>query len=183
MKKFFSDFKAFINRGNIVDMAIGVIIGGAFGKILTSLVNDIIMPLITYVMGANSLADLSITLKETLNEETGLMEPTLVWAYGNFIQSIIDFLIIALCLFIILKVIMRSQKLINDSKPNAEEKKILKERGIKLLDVEAVSKELKVIREEKKKAEELEKKKNYKPTELDVLNEIRDLLKEKNENN
>ena len=105
MKKFFSDFKAFINRGNIVDMAIGVIIGGAFGKIVTSLVNDIIMPLITYVMGANSLADLSITLRETLNEETGLMEPTLVWAYGNFIQSIIDFLIIAFCLFIILKVI------------------------------------------------------------------------------
>ena len=180
MKKFISDFKAFINRGNIIDMAIGVIIGGAFGKIVTSLVNDIIMPLITYVMGANSLAELSIVLKTTVNPETGLEEPSLLWAYGNFLQTIIDFLIIAICLFIILKIIMKSQKLINESKPNSEEKKILKSRGIKLYDIEAVNKELKVIREEKKKADELAKKQNYKPTELDVLNEIRDLLKEKN---
>lgn len=174
MKKLIKDFKAFINRGNIVDMAVGVIIGGAFGKIVTSLVNDILMPLITFMFGKADLESLSIVLKRNAEGE-----PTLLWAYGKFLQSVLDFLIVAVCLFIFLKIFINSQKIINDRKPSSEERKILKKKGINLFNTEAVAKELKVIREEKKQKDELEAKKNYKPNELDVLNEIKNLLQNK----
>lgn len=105
MKKFFKEFKDFVCRGNIFDMAVGMIIATAFNKIVSSLVNDIIMPLITWATGAGSLKELSIPLR--YNE---LGEVTLTWAYGNFIQTIIDFLIIATSIFIIVKVINSSRK-------------------------------------------------------------------------
>ena len=106
--KFFKDFKAFISRGNVMDMAVGVIVGGAFSKIVTSLVNDIIMPLIALAMGGKSMSDLSLGLNDhpryiadgTLNPEA------LLWHYGNFIQTIIDFLIIALSVFIMIRIVM-----------------------------------------------------------------------------
>jgi len=106
--KFFKDFKAFISRGNVMDMAVGVIVGGAFSKIVTSLVNDIIMPLIALAMGGKSMSDLSLVLNDqpryladgTLNPEA------LLWHYGNFIQTIIDFLIIALSVFIMIRIVM-----------------------------------------------------------------------------
>ena len=94
MKKFISDFKAFAMKGNVIDMAIGVVIGGAFGKIVTSLVNDIITPFIGLLTGGINLSDLHIVLNET----TGL-----VLTYGNFLQSIIDFFIIALSIFVAIK--------------------------------------------------------------------------------
>ena len=105
MKKFFKEFKDFVCRGNIFDMAVGMIIATAFNKIVSSLVNDIIMPLITQATGAGSLKELSIPLR--YNE---LGEVTLTWAYGNFIQTIIDFLIIATSIFIVVKVINSSRK-------------------------------------------------------------------------
>ncbi|MGN0788516.1 MAG: large conductance mechanosensitive channel protein MscL [Christensenellales bacterium] len=105
MKKFFKEFKDFVCRGNIFDMAVGMIIATAFNKIVSSLVNDIIMPLITWATGAGSLKELSIVLRT--NE---LGEATLTWAYGNFIQTIIDFLIIATSIFIVVKVINSSRK-------------------------------------------------------------------------
>ena len=105
MKKFFKEFKDFVCRGNIFDMAVGMIIATAFNKIVSSLVNDIIMPLITWATGAGSLKELSIPLR--YNE---LGEVTLTWAYGNFIQTIIDFLIIATSIFIVVKVINSSRK-------------------------------------------------------------------------
>ena len=105
MKKFFKEFKDFVCRGNIFDMAVGMIIATAFNKIVSSLVNDIIMPLITWATGAGSLKELSIPLR--YNE---LGEVTLAWAYGNFIQTIIDFLIIATSIFIVVKVINSSRK-------------------------------------------------------------------------
>lgn len=180
MKKLLKDFKAFINRGNIVDMAIGVIIGSAFSKIVTSLVNDILMPLITCLFGANSLSDLSIVLKY---DELG--EPSLFWKYGNFLQCIIDFLIVAVCMFIVLKVFMNSQKMLNDKvkeaklkKPTKEEKALLKQKGVDFSNKEEVTAQLKLLREEKKKKDELEAKLKYKPTEIDILNEIKELLKQ-----
>ena len=100
MKKFFKEFKAFITRGNIFDMAVGLIIATAFNKIVSSLVNDIIMPLITWGTGAASLADLSVVLRR---DAEGVA--TLTWAYGNFIQTIIDFLIIAFSIFIAIRTI------------------------------------------------------------------------------
>ena len=85
------EFKEFISKGNVVDLAVGVIIGGAFGKIVTSLVNDIIMPLIGVIIGGINFTNLSIKIGES------------VIAYGSFIQNIIDFLIIAACIFAFVK--------------------------------------------------------------------------------
>lgn len=86
-----SEFKTFISRGNVVDMAVGVIIGGAFGKIVTSLVNDVLMPIIGVFLGGLDFSDLSIKVGDATIK------------YGSFIQTIVDFLIVAFCIFMIVK--------------------------------------------------------------------------------
>ncbi|WP_339123104.1 large-conductance mechanosensitive channel protein MscL [Fusobacterium nucleatum] len=103
--KLFDDFKAFVMRGNVVDMAVGVIIGGAFGKIVTSLVNDIFMPIIGVLIGNVNFSDLQIKLGEPLEgaEQAAIK-------YGMFIQEVVNFLIIALCIFMVIKVINKLQK-------------------------------------------------------------------------
>ena len=89
------EFKDFISKGNVVDLAVGVIIGGAFGKIVTSIVNDILMPLLGVVIGGLDFTGLSVKVKDaSIN-------------YGMFIQNVIDFLIVALCIFIFIKFISR----------------------------------------------------------------------------
>ena len=88
-----SEFKKFISRGNVVDMAVGVIVGGAFGKIVTSLVNDILMPIIGVLLGGLDFTALTIRINDA------------VIHYGSFIQSIVDFLIVAFCIFIMVKCI------------------------------------------------------------------------------
>lgn len=98
MKKFFQDFKAFAMKGNVIDMAVGVVIGGAFGKIVTSLVNDIITPAISLLTGSVNLADLSVDLPSWTGEPISL-------AYGLFAQNILDFLIIAFSIFMVIKII------------------------------------------------------------------------------
>ena len=105
MKKLLEEFKAFIVRGNVVDMAVGVIIGGAFGKIVTSLVNDIFMPIIGVLIGNVNFSDLQIKLGEPLEgaEQAAIK-------YGMFIQEVVNFLIIALCIFMVIKVINKLQK-------------------------------------------------------------------------
>lgn len=95
MGKFVSDFKSFIARGNVMDMAVGVIIGGAFGKIVSSLVDDVIMPVVSKIIGAVDFKDIIITL--------GTGEGAPVLRIGNFVQNVIDFLIIALVIFIVIK--------------------------------------------------------------------------------
>ena len=92
MKKFFKEFKAFISKGNVFDMAVGLIIATAFNKIVSSMVNDIIMPLVTWGTGAASLADLSVTLRTTVDPVTEEVVK-LTWNYGSFLQTVIDFLI------------------------------------------------------------------------------------------
>ena len=109
MKKFFCEFKKFITRGNVFDLAVGMIIATAFNKIVSSLVNDIIMPLVTWATGAASLKDLSLPLRSTIDPVTGVTEVTLSWAYGNFLQTVIDFLIIAMSVFIMVKVVNASR--------------------------------------------------------------------------
>ena len=102
---FIKEFKEFAVKGNVMDMAVGVIIGGAFGKIVTSLVNDVLMPLIGKLTGGVSFVDLFVNLGDgnykTLAEakEAGAA----VFAYGQFIQNIVDFLIVAFCIFLMLK--------------------------------------------------------------------------------
>lgn len=102
MKKFISEFKQFAMRGNVIDMAVGVIIGGAFGKIVSSLVNDIIMPIVTLLTGAADFSQLSLVLREKTDQSSGIS-----LAYGSFLQNVIDFLIIAFVIFMMLKVIMK----------------------------------------------------------------------------
>ena len=109
MKKFFSDFKAFINKGNVVDMAVGVVIATAFGAITKSLVADIIMPLISMATGKQSLADLKVTLVDPILDEAGAIVTEGTYLnYGTFLQTIIDFLIIALCVFVFIRVLTKS---------------------------------------------------------------------------
>jgi large conductance mechanosensitive channel len=108
MKKFFADFKAFITKGNIIDMAVGVIIGGAFGKIVTSLVNDVIMPPIGLVVGGVDFTDLKLTLKQQVLDAAGeVLTPAVTWNYGAFLQQVVDFTILAFCVFMMVKVMNR----------------------------------------------------------------------------
>jgi len=102
---FISEFKEFAMKGNVMDMAVGVIIGGAFGKIVSSLVNDVLMPLIGKLTGGVSFVDLFVNLGDgeyktlAAAQEAGAA----VLAYGQFIQNIIDFIIIAFCIFLMIK--------------------------------------------------------------------------------
>lgn len=137
MKKFIQEFKDFAIKGNVVDLAVGVIIGGAFGKIVSSLVADIIMPAVGVILGGVDFT----TLKWTV--AIGDRTPVDV-TYGNFLQNIVDFLIIAICIFVVVRLI---NKLAHLRKEDEEEK----------------------AKNEPKIA-----------TELDMLTEIRDLLKKQN---
>lgn len=92
MKKMFEEFKKFIQKGNVIDMAVGVVVGGAFSKIVSSLVGDVIMPIVAIFTSKNNFTDLAITTSN------GTIIP-----YGNFIQSIVDFLIVAFVLFLFIK--------------------------------------------------------------------------------
>jgi len=118
MKKFFNEFKSFAVKGNVLDMAIGVIIGGAFGKIVTSLVNDILMPLLGLLLGGLDFNQLSIQWKDT------------VISYGLFLQQIVDFIIIALSIFFFIKIANKLKDLTKEEvkeevKPVIEPKDIL----------------------------------------------------------
>ena len=100
---FFKEFKEFAVKGNVMDMAIGVVIGGAFGKIVTSLVSDIIMPLIGAVTGGLSFTDWKWVIREAVMEGDAVVKPELCLTWGNFIQVIFDFIIIAFCIFLVVK--------------------------------------------------------------------------------
>ena len=110
---FIKEFKEFAMKGNVMDMAVGVIIGGAFGKIVTSLVNDVLMPLISVATGGISFTDLFINLSDDVKYKT-LAEAqeagASVFAYGQFIQNIFDFIIIALCIFMMIKAMNKLKK-------------------------------------------------------------------------
>jgi len=127
MKKLFAEFRSFIVRGNALDLAVGVIIGAAFGSIVTSLVNDIIMPPVGLLLGKVNFADLYIHLNPNavpLAPRTPLAlakeQGAVVLAYGNFITNILNFLIIALCIFVVVKGFNRLQTGV--SKPKTSEK-------------------------------------------------------------
>lgn len=130
MKKMLNEFKKFISKGNVVDLAVGVVVGGAFSKIVSSLVNDIIMPIIGVIIGGIDFTNLSLKVGEaTIN-------------YGMFIQNIIDFLIISFCIFLVVKALntlddMTKKKLEKLKKEEKSEKK----------DEEKVSEEILLLRE------------------------------------
>ncbi len=122
MPKFFSEFKKFAMRGNVMDMTIGIIVGGAFGKIVTSLVNDIIMPPLGLLIGGVNFKDLKVVLKAAEMGTAGeIINPEVAFNYGAFIQNIIDFLIIALAIFVMVRVINKLAKK-EDPKPTTPPK-------------------------------------------------------------
>ena len=146
MGKFIEDFKAFALKGNVVDMAIGVIIGGAFGKIVTSLVNDLLMPLITLATGGmGDFKELKWVIKEGVPAdqaadaaaEGAAAVEEIALNYGLFIQTIIDFLILAFCLFVALRYTMKfmhKEEKVEEAapapEPTAEEKLLTEIRDI-----------------------------------------------------
>jgi large conductance mechanosensitive channel len=128
IKKISKEFRDFINRGNVVDLAVGVVIGGAFGKIISSLVDDILMPAVGVLMGGFDFSDLAVTIGSANLK------------YGNFVQNVIDFLIIAACIFIFVKII---NKLQTAAKPKTETDKIVKKENEQLVVLKEIRDQLK----------------------------------------
>ena len=104
MKKMLAEFKAFIMRGNVLDMAVGVIVAGAFGKITTSLVNDLFMPFISWIFGARDMTALNVIVRpEIVNEAGEVVQAGITLGFGTFVATIIDFILIALVVFMVVK--------------------------------------------------------------------------------
>ena len=117
MKKMFEEFKKFIMRGNVLDMAVGVIVAGAFGKITTSLVNDIFMPFISWIFGARDMTALNVIVRpEIVNEAGEVTQAAITLGFGTFVATIIDFILIAFVVFLVVK-------LMNTAKEKLEKKK------------------------------------------------------------
>jgi len=187
IKKFFAEFKKFISRGNVIDMAVGVIIGGAFSAIVTSLTNKIIMPLINLLLslaGGDGLESARTILGQPVYNTPGVIESGINWAstiyidWGAFITAIIDFLLIALVLFIILKVMMSAQGFWKKSVgeyPTKEERKVLKAEGVDMKDRKALIAATAELREKNKPIPAPPK-----PTQEELLSEILVELKKQN---
>lgn len=145
---FFKDFKAFISKGNILDMAVGVVIGGAFGKIVTGLVNYIINPLVSLMTGGVDLSNVKTVLRAA-DEVNDVAEVAILW--GDWIQTIIDFLIVALCIFIILRVIVKAREKVEAKKIAEAEAKAAEEKAKADADAAAAA-EAKAAAEARQKA-------------------------------
>ncbi len=128
MSGFLKEFKEFAMKGNVMDMAVGVIMGGAFGKIVTSMVDDVIMPLVGKMMGGVNFSDLFVNLgdKDFATLAEAKAAGAAVLAYGSFVQNVIDFLIIAACIFLMVKAMNKLTKKKEEApapaEPSAEEK-------------------------------------------------------------
>ena len=190
MKKFFSEFKTFITRGNVVDMAVGVIVGSAFTAIVNGLSNNILKPVINWflalIFGANSLSEVFTVLKGVYLEDGTLdLANSIYIDWGAFINAVINFFIIAFVLFTIVKIFNKLREEHNEliaGKHSKADRKAMKAQGIKLSDKAAVdayyAEKARIAEEEKKAAEEkarIERENN--PTTEELLRDIRDLLK------
>ena len=195
MKKFFSEFKKFITRGNVIDMAVGVTVGSAFTAIVTAVTNNVIKPFVNWiialVIGGDTLSSSFTFLKKVIDPATGLEDLTqsIYIDWGALINAFINFIIIAFVLFCIVKIINgitdKQKELASKLAENAissEDKKEMRKRGVKLRDKEAVAAYFaeKAAEEERKKAEEEEKARKEReenPTTEDLLKQIVELLK------
>ena len=193
MKKFWQEFKAFISKGNIVDLAIAVIIGAAFNKIVSSLVNDIIMPLISLAVGGAAVSDWKWVIKPAEYDANGtLLVAESALRYGTFIQAIIDFMIIALTLFLMFKIFNYSRKKLGElghavvnetkklSKKNKKNKKGEEIETTETTEVVSTETPLEEVKEEvveEPKTEEIPT--NNDQIMISLLTEIRDSLKAK----
>ncbi len=182
IKKFFSDFKKFISRGNIVDMAIGVIVASAFTAIVTALTNKIIMPCINWLLsigGAGLDSAYTFLKKATLSDGVTVdLANSIYIDWGAFITAIINFILVAFILFIVLRTVMNAQGFWKKSvqeRPTKEEKKVLKEQGVNMKDYHAVIAATKELREKNKPAPVPPK-----PTQEELLTQILEELKKQN---
>ncbi|BAR50493.1 large conductance mechanosensitive channelprotein [Tannerella forsythia KS16] len=107
---FVKEFKEFAMRGNVLDMAVGIVIGGAFGKIVSSFVADLMTPLLGVLIGGVNFSDLKIVLKQAVMQGEEVISPEVAFSYGNFIQVIFDFLIIAFAIFMLLKAVNKFKR-------------------------------------------------------------------------
>ena len=181
LKKIWGEFKKFITRGNVLDLAVGVVVGSAFTAIVTSLTNDIIMPLINSVVGDGGLSSLCTVLKGVYLEDGTLdLANSLVINWGNFIQAIFDFILIALVIFAIVKTINSLRDAGNKFNKQAKRekeikkraKKMAKEQGIAYADAKAKA-EAQLLEEEKPAPAA-----PAKPTVEELLTDIKNLLAE-----
>ena len=115
------EFKEFAMRGNVVDMAVGIIIGGAFGKIVTSMVNDVLMPPIGALLGGVDFGSLAVTVKDATVNAAGKTTPAVVISYGKFINTVLDFIIVAFCIFIVVKAMNALKKPAPAAAPTTKE--------------------------------------------------------------
>lgn len=122
-KKFMKEFKAFISKGNMLDMAVGVIVGGAFGKIISSLVNDIIMPPIGVLLSNNNISDMKWVLKEAVVEGDVVVKEAITLNYGNFIQLIFDFLLVSFCVFLVIRAAAKMREKVHAKEIAAQKEK------------------------------------------------------------
>ena len=120
MKKILKEFKDFIARGNVVDMAIGVIIAGAFGKITTSLVNDVFMPFIGWIFGSRDMTALNLVVREAVMDGETVVQEAITIGFGTFVATIIDFILVALVVFAIVKAMNKARE-VAEAKKKAEE--------------------------------------------------------------
>ena len=190
MKKFFSEFKTFITRGNVVDMAVGVIVGSSFTAIVNGLSNNILKPVINWLLalifGADSLSEVFTVLKGVYLEDGALdLANSIYIDWGAFINAIINFFIIAFVLFTIVKILNKlreEHKELITGKHTKADRRAMRAQGIKLIDKAAVdayyAEKARIAEEEKRAAEEkarIERENN--PTTEELLRDIRDLLK------
>ena len=202
MRKFFGEFKKFITRGNVVDMAVGVIVGSSFTAIVNGMSNFILKPIINYLLALifkkDSLTELYTFLGEKVYLESGEIDLAncIYIDWGAFINAVLNFFLVALVLFVIVKVINRLRERHDDlmddirkATPSRAERKEMRARGIKLHDREAVKAFLDEKASAAKAAAEAEKlaaeekariEREQNPTTEDLLKQIRDILKDKN---
>lgn len=166
MKKLFADFKAFISKGSVIDLAVGMIIGSAFTAIVTALVNNILKPLINWIPGADGTGALQVVLRPAVTDETGkIVTEALIMDFGAVISAVITFLLTAIILFIIIKTIATAQKKQADIR-----EKLKKEHEDKL----RAEGKLPPLEEKPETPAEV------KPTTEELLEQIRDLLAAQN---
>lgn len=124
MKKFLSEFKEFIMRGNVLDMAVGVIVATAFGKITTSLVNDLFMPFISWLFGTRDMSALNLIVRPEIVENGAVVQEAITIGFGSFVAVVIDFLLMSLVVFIILKLFNKAramtEKKVEEPEPEEE---------------------------------------------------------------
>ena len=178
IKTFWADFKKFISKGNVLDLAVAVVIGAAFNKIVSSLVNDVVMPLISLCVGGANVSDWKWVIKEAVYNPDGvLVTAETALNYGVFIQAIIDFLIIAFTLFVVIKVVgMSSRRL---AKMQQGIKKLTRKERKQAKKGEATVESVETT--EVEQAQAVPVVEEPKETQEDVLKEIRDILKLQNQ--